>query len=197
MKSYAIADCKRVPDEDFYERVAALARLGVPFLQLRAKSLDDRDFLTVATRVRKAVSEGATRFLVNSRADVAIAAGADGVHLPSRGLPIEVVRNLRPGLLVGRSCHDLEECRAAAAEKADYVLLGPVFAPRSKIAEGSVSLKDLREAARLGIPIFALGGISLANLEQFRGLPIQGLAGVTLFMKDEPLPAILDAVNDL
>lgn len=196
MQTYAIANCDELPPETFYRRITSLVGERIGWVQLRARALDDRDLLAVAERMR-AIIPRTSRFVVNSRADIATAVHADGVHLPAAGLPAETIRLLQKDLLVGRSCHTIEECKRAAAESVDSILLGPVFAPRSKEGKPGVSLKDLEEAGRLGIPVFALGGISRQNMVQFRGLPITGLAAVTLFMNDEPVREIVREVHAL
>src|SRR5687767_94254 len=124
MKCYAIADTEREPDERFFSRIADLVEAGVDFIQLRAKTVDDRLAHEIALRCRRLVSKSA-RLLVNRRADLALAVGADGVHLPAQGIPAAAVRALGPHLMVGRSCHSLLDCRAAAEEGVDYILLGP------------------------------------------------------------------------
>lgn len=196
MQSYAIANCDELPDEIFYQRITNLVREGIGWIQLRARTLDDRDVLSVATRMR-AIVPRTSRLVVNSRADIAIVVQAEGVHLPASGLPAEAIRSLRKELLVGRSCHSMDECRRAADEGVDAILLGPVFAPRSKQGDPGVSFRDLEDAVRLGIPVFALGGISRQNMTQFRGLAITGLAAVTMFMVDEPLHQIIREVHEL
>jgi thiamine-phosphate pyrophosphorylase len=107
-------------------------------------------------------------FIVNDHLDIAMAAGADGVHLGQADLPLVAVRRVwGPGHLVGRSTHSLEQARAAAAEGADYIGIGPVFATPTKPGRPAVGLELLRPAAsELAIPWFAIGGIDSANLAQ-------------------------------
>jgi Thiamine monophosphate synthase len=99
--------------------------------------------------------------------------------------------------IVGRSCHSVDDVRVAAAQNADYVVLGPVFSARSKVSPAAISVSELVEAAASGVPVFAVGGVSMENLEQLRGVPIAGVAAITMFMKDEPLDSILEAVRKL
>jgi thiamine-phosphate pyrophosphorylase len=194
MKSHAIANLDAPPDDAFFRRIGELAEAGVDVVQLRAKTLDARTAFGVAMRMRGQIRPPG-RFLVNRRADIALAAGADGVHLPSDGLPVEPLRRLAPQLLIGRSCHSPGDVRRAAGEGCDYVLLGPVFATRSKPGTAAVSLAELREASRLGIEVFALGGISRDNLQTLEGSGIAGVAAITLFMTDSPVAAIVEDVR--
>jgi thiamine-phosphate pyrophosphorylase len=194
VKAYAIANVDDAVDERFFTRVADLTDAGVDLIQLRAKTLPGRELFGLATRMR-AITAGRTSFLVNARADVAIAAGADGVHLPARGMPVETVRSLSRRLVIGRSCHSPGDVAAATAAGCDYVLLGPVFDTRSKPGSAAISRSDLVSAAAGSCDVYALGGVSLENLEQLRGTGIAGVAGITLFMRDEPVGAIVEAVR--
>lgn len=196
MKSLAIANLDAAPTESFFERIERLVRARVDMIQLRAKLLDDRLQFEVAARCRSLIPAGATSFLVNGRPDIAIAAGADGVHLPENGLPVAAVRAIGKHLILGRSCHTLKACRQAVEEEADYIVFGPVFDARSKHAPATVSRDDLRAASRLGRDVFALGGISRSNVASLRDAAA-GVAAVTLFMHDEPLEEIMEELRAL
>jgi thiamine-phosphate pyrophosphorylase len=196
MESYAIADCVKRPSEAFYERVAELVAAGVNWLQLRAKTLSDREVVEIGARMRLLIRSG-TRFLVNGRSDIAVGVGAEGVHLPASGIPIPGVRTVSSELIVGRSCHSLEDCRRAQDEGADYVILGPVFTPRSKEKEATVPLPAVSEAARLRIPVFALGGMSRDTAPQLSGTGVAGIAAITLYMDDSPVSEIVRMVHEL
>jgi thiamine-phosphate pyrophosphorylase len=197
MKIYAIANLEEAPSVAFWSRVRDLAACGVDFVQLRGKQLPAAELARIGERMRREIPAGGTRFIVNGRPDVALCAGADGVHLPADGLPVAVVRYLSDRLLVGRSCHSVEEVRLAARDGADYALLGPVFPARSKCAPAGAVLDQLADAATAGIELFALGGISRENLQELRGTGISGVAAITLFMEDQPLRDIVEAVRTL
>jgi thiamine-phosphate pyrophosphorylase len=148
-------------DDEVPARVSA-ALAGAPegvAVQLRAKHLSGRDLLRAAERLRPV-----TNFLiVNDRVDVALASGADGAHLPSRGLDVKNVRRVVPkGFVVGVSTHSLAEARMAERGGADYVVFGPVFASPGKSAPAGVpALAEVVKA--LAIPVFALGGVGVDN----------------------------------
>ena len=193
MKSFAIAAADEVPDDHFYERVAELVAAGVDFILLRDGLCDDVDRLQSANRIRALVGPR-TKFLVHGRADIALASQADGVHLPADGIAARQIRSLGPDFVIGRSCHSVAACRAARSEGCDYVLFGPVYRPRSKEGERRVTRSDLLEARDTGIAVYALGGISVDNLPMLADLPIEGVAGITLFMKDEPVSEVIRQV---
>lgn len=163
----------------------AIAEAGADALQVRRKELSGRDLLALVERCRRALP-ATVAILVNGRADVAVAAGADGVHLPAAGLPTSAVRRLarRLGvaLLVGRSTHGPEEVDRARAEGADYVTFGPVHPTPSKEAYGPPpGLPGLRAAARAGLPVLALGGVAAGRLEAVAAAGACGAAAIGAF----------------
>jgi thiamine-phosphate pyrophosphorylase len=142
-----------------------------PVLQLRAKALGGRETLELL-RALVPLSRGAgTLLFANDRPDLALLAGADGVHVGQSDLPVAEVRRFAPGLKVGVSTHELGELERALSEQPDYVAFGPVFPTRSKTApEPTVGLELLASAGHLarraGVPLVAIGGIDRARLGQ-------------------------------
>jgi thiamine-phosphate pyrophosphorylase len=126
-----------------------------------------------------------TRVLINDRADIALAAGADGVHLTARSLPADVVRSMcGPEFLIGVSTHSLAEARAAQVGGADFVVFGPIFDTESKRAFGEPQgLDKLREVtSELGeFPVLAIGGITHENSAACIEAGASGFAGISLF----------------
>jgi thiamine-phosphate pyrophosphorylase len=128
--------------------------------------------------------------MVNGRADIALAAGAHGVHLPSQGLRLADLKSwLPPGFLAGVSIHSIREGRLAASQEADYVLLGPVFPTPSKARFGPPLGLDYLRRARdsLPVPVVALGGIKPDNIASVLNVGVAGVAGISLF-QGSPLP---------
>lgn len=177
----AISD-RRGSATPFAEWVAGLAAAGVDGVQLRDKELDDRKLLALA-RAARALLPPPAALLVNGRLDVALAAGADGVHLPADGLPaaplLAWARRLGVRSLIGRSTHTLAEVAAARDEGADYVTFGPVFATPGKGAP--VGTAALAAAARLGVPVLALGGIEPDRVGEALGAGAHGVAAIRAF----------------
>ena len=146
--------------DDTPARVQQAALPGVA-VQLRAKHLQGRALLEAAETLRPL----APILLVNDRVDVALAAGADGVHLPSRGLDVKNVRKVVPkGFVIGVSTHSLAEARMAARGGADYVVFGPVFSSEKGAPVGISALAEV--VSTLPIPVFALGGVTRENARE-------------------------------
>jgi thiamine-phosphate pyrophosphorylase len=131
-----------------------------------------------------AIADGSgTRVLVNERMDVALAAGAHGIHLPADSVPVERVRRVAPaGFLVGKSTHTVEEVAAAERAGAHLVVFGPVFDPLSKSSVlPARGLAVLAEACRGSVRVYALGGVTTENAEACITAGAVGVAGITLF----------------
>jgi thiamine-phosphate pyrophosphorylase len=175
-----------VPLEDW---LRALAAAGIGAVQLREKNLGDRDLYELAVSARTALPPP-IRLLVNSRFDVALAAGADGVHLPADGLPAAPLRaRYGRGLLVGRSTHRTEEVERARDEGVDYVTFGPVYATPGKGAP--VGLGELARAAAAGVPVYALGGVTLERFKELAEAGAAGIAAIRLFQNTRDLQQVV------
>jgi thiamine-phosphate pyrophosphorylase len=175
---WAVTDPARLGG-DFERWCAALRALGVGALQLRAKELTDRDLHALAVRARRAFAPPGL-LVVNRRFDLALAAGADGVHLPADGLPADLVRRAAPaGFLVGRSTHALAEIEAARAEGADYVFFGPVLpTPSKRDADRAHGISSLSGAAALGVPVVAIGGLDAESAPAALAAGAAGVAAI-------------------
>jgi len=164
---FVLADDDPRWGRDPVEQARAACAGGAAVVQLRAKRATDRETLAWAEALRELTRRAGALFLVNDRFDLALAAGADGVHLGQEDLPPgRIPAPLREKLVVGRSSHTLEEARAARAEPVDYVAFGPVFGTTSKDSPYPArGLEMLREAAGVvaPLPLVAIGGIHAAN----------------------------------
>ena len=155
------------------EQLEALVKGGSRFLQLREKELASGPFLEDAVRAVRSAHAGDVIVLINDRADIALMAGADGVHLGQDDLPPAAARKiLGTSAIIGLSTHNLEQVERALNEPIDYIAFGPVFSTATKKdTEPVTGLETLREARRLisGVPLIAIGGINVGNLGSVLG----------------------------
>ena len=159
---------------------------GVDFIQIREKDVSDRDLFNITCRGVSMSRGTKCRILVNGRADIALAAGAHGVHLPSEGLKVSEIRAWIPkGFIVGVSVHTESETMDACEQNADYVLLGHVLPTASKREYGpSLGIDFLqRVCSRASIPVFALGGMRSRSVDPVLAAGAVGVAGISLFQK--------------
>ena len=180
---------KTTPDDHDFNRILYLTEGAVAaqisLFQIREKNLSARVLYELVTRATKITRGSSTKLLVNDRLDVALAAGADGVHLRSASLPARVVRGVAgPEFLIGASTHSLEAARDARGDGADFVVFGPVFETESKRVYGPPQgLPKLQQVTSelQGFPVIAIGGITLDNAESCFAAGASGIAGIRLF----------------
>ena len=168
---------------DLLPHVEAAIRDAIDIIQVREKDLEGRALYELVSRIRDAAAGTSTKVLVNDRLDVALAANADGVHLPANGLPAARVRPLVRTL--GCSTHTLEEALHAERDGADFVIFGPVFETPGKTAVGIEALRRVATAVR--IPVLAIGGITLENTNRVLDAGAAGIAAIRLFQHARPL----------
>jgi thiamine-phosphate pyrophosphorylase len=173
--------------ERLVDLVAAAARSGVDLIQLRERDLDARDLVVLARRCVVAVEGTSTRVVVNDRADVALAAGAHGVHLRGDSIDTAAIRSLLRGdALVGRSIHTAAEASAIARRGGvNYLIFGTMFETPSKNAQHRLrTVGELEEACQAapGIPVLAIGGMTIERAEHARRAGASGIAGIGLFI---------------
>jgi thiamine-phosphate pyrophosphorylase len=197
--------------ETLLRKIEAAADAGADWIQIREKDLSGIECgsLTQEALLRAAKSSAnkttPTRILVNDRLDVALSQGAGGVHLGEKSLPLaeakRLVENRREqrDFLIGVSCHSLEAARSAANGGADYLFYGPVFATPSKAAFGAPQgLERLGEVCRaVSIPVFAIGGITLANASACLAAGASGIAAIRLFQDARDISSIVQSLRKL
>ncbi|HUT60169.1 MAG TPA: thiamine phosphate synthase [Phycisphaerae bacterium] len=150
------------------ETARAAVSGGADAIQLREKDIPDDQFLAMAAELRELADETGRIFIVNDRPDIAAIVGADGVHLGQNDLPIAEARTLlRPGAVVGRSTHNIQQVRAAITEGADYISVGPMFPTSTKDAGPVAGPRLLKQAVKeSSVPVVCIGGIDSSNIRR-------------------------------
>jgi thiamine-phosphate pyrophosphorylase len=176
---YLITDRMQTAGRALPAVVADALRGGLRAVQLREKDLTACQLFELAAELRTLTQEYGAKLLINDRIDVAMAVGADGVHLGRASLPVVVARRILGGTrIIGYSAHSMTEARQAELDGADFVTFGPIYATPSKAAYGEpLGLARLAEVARsLAIPVFALGGVKLSSIPEVLSFGAHGVA---------------------
>ncbi len=165
---YAITD-QRLAEDDLCERVAAAVAAGCDWIQYRDKSTDTAQRHRQASRLRDTCSAHGARLIINDDIELALAVGADGVHLGQQDQPLARARDrLGPNALIGITCHaSLQLARRAQRDGADYVAFGRFFPSATKPGAPAAPIDLLRQARQeISLPLIAIGGIHPANAAQ-------------------------------
>jgi thiamine-phosphate pyrophosphorylase len=171
-------------EDALLRRVAAAAAAGVNLIQVRERDLEARDLTRLVARCVTAARGSRARILVNDRLDVALAAGAHGLHLRSDSVPASRARALAPiGFLIGRSVHSRGEAVAAYVDGGvDYLLFGTVFPTDSKPGQAPAGVQALAEVVEATpLPVLAVGGVSRDTAPQLAGTGCAGFAAIGWF----------------
>jgi thiamine-phosphate pyrophosphorylase len=211
---YYITDRTQFSGDETERRRALLAKIleaasaGVDYIQLRERDLGARDLERLAKDAVALAHSGTflrtenlgqkPALLINSRADVALAAAADGVHLRSEDIPASAVRAIwkasgvgaragvtAPVVVVGVSCHKAEDVSRAEQDEADFAVFAPVFGKLGLAGAPPVGLAALRETCRAKIRVLALGGVTLENAASCLDAGAAGVAGIRLFQENK------------
>ena len=164
---------------------------GADVIQLRDKTADSASLYAAACEIAK-ICRGKTLFFVNDRLDIALAAGADGVHVGQSDLPAAVVRSLVPkDFLVGVSVGSVAEALAAEADGADYVAVSPVFSTASKHDAGDGHGLDTARAIcdAVSVPVVGIGGLNKDNIPEVISAGIDGIAVISAVVSQEDISA--------
>jgi thiamine-phosphate diphosphorylase len=182
------------------DRLTAAASAGATMVHIRERQLDDRQLLEFIQQVIVAVTPAGTRVVVNERTDLALAAGADGVHLKSDAVPAEDVRGLvPPPFIVGRSVHSEREAQWVAGSGAcDYLLFGTVFRSRSKPDDHPVAgIEALERVCRsVSTPVLAIGGVSIERAAAVAAAGAAGIAAISMFSEAGDVDSTVRALRD-
>ncbi|HXF49211.1 MAG TPA: thiamine phosphate synthase [Verrucomicrobiae bacterium] len=179
-----VTDRQFLGERSLVNVVAQAIRGGVDMVQLREKNLETRVWLDLALEVSKLCRKQNIFFIVNDRADIAAASGADGVHLGQEDFPVAAARKiLGKGKIIGKSTHSVEQARTAIKERVDYLAVGPVFWTQTKKIDRPVGTELVAEVRKFTQkPILAIGGIKPENAASVLAAGATGVAVVSALM---------------
>lgn len=188
LKFYLVTDSDILRGRDFYNSIEEALKGGVTMLQLREKNASGKEFLEKAIKLRELTKKYNVKFIINDRVDIAMLCDADGVHVGQSDIPANKVRELiGEDKIVGVSARTVEEALTAKENGADYLGVGAMFTTRTKLDAKSVSIEKLKEIKELiKLPVVAIGGLSLSNIDKLKECNVDGYAVVS---------AILGALN--
>jgi thiamine-phosphate pyrophosphorylase len=183
---YIITDRKLFTHYSFlFTAVQEALKGGVKAIQLREKDLTTRELLRLAYRMRKLTDKYGAMLFINDRLDIALAVGADGVHLTQNSISVNAVKNVvKNRLFIGVSTHSLKEAKDAQDGGADFITFGPIFRTPSKLKYGEpVGTEALKEVVlRLRIPVFAIGGVKVRKISEVKEAGAFGIAMISGIM---------------
>ncbi len=188
LKLYLVTDSDILRGRDFYNCIEEALKGGVTMLQLREKNASGKEFLEKAIKLRELTKKYNVKFIINDRVDIAMLCDADGVHVGQSDIPANKVRELMgEDKIVGVSARTVEEAIRAKENGADYLGVGAMFNTRTKLDAKSVSIEKLKEIQEVvKLPVVAIGGLSLSNIDKLKECNVDGYAVVS---------AILGALN--
>ena len=181
MLLYAVTDRAWVGEKSLYQQVEEALRGGVTCVQLREKAMGDEDFLEEAKEIHALCQRYGVPFIINDNVEVAVACGAEGIHIGQGDMSAREVRSrIGDSMMVGVSAHTVEEAREAVASGVDYLGLGAVFPTRTKTDAEPMSRETLRAICdAVNVPTVAIGGINRSNIERLAGSGVDGVALVS------------------
>lgn len=182
---YLVTDRELLAGRSLIDEVGKAVRGGVTMVQLREKHAGSREFYQLALALKNELNQSGIPLIINDRLDIALAAGADGLHIGQDDLPLEIAIDLMPsGSIIGVSVSTPAEAREACSRGATYLGAGPVFfTPTKEDASSPIGLAGLRAIKQLShIPLVAIGGIHAENLADIRKTGADGAAVVSALM---------------
>lgn len=181
MLLYAVTDRMWLGERTLAEDVERALLGGATFVQLREKEADEAEFLAQARAVQQVCKKYDVPFVINDNVDIAMEVDADGVHVGQQDMEADHVRSrLGDEKIIGVSVRTVEEALLAEERGADYIGVGAMFTTSTKLDAASVSFDTLQKiCSAVHIPVVAIGGISLENVEQLAGTGIDGVAVVS------------------
>lgn len=184
---YLCTDRSFMKTETLEETVEQAVQGGCSIVQLREKDCSTKEFYEQALRIKNVTQQYNIPLIINDRIDICMAVNADGVHLGQEDMPVAEARKLlEEEKILGVSAHNVEEALKAWQDGADYLGVGAIFGTNTKKNTVDTSIETLKEiCGKVPIPVVAIGGVGLSNIEKLAGSGISGVAVVSAIMAAE------------
>jgi len=184
---YFITDSTNYNEEVFLHRVEQALQGGVTLLQLREKDKSTREYIVLAQKVHEITKRYNVPLIIDDRVDVALAIGAEGVHVGASDMPVVIARKLMgEDKIVGATAKTVPWAREAYEQGADYLGVGAIYPTTTKVKTVLTSTDTLRDICNaVPIPVNAIGGLNKENIDVLAGIPIDGICVVSAIMKAE------------
>ncbi len=192
---YLVTNSEEYTEEEFLRRVEAALKGGVTLLQIREKNRTTREYISLAEKVHEISERYGVPLLIDDRLDVAMAVGAEGVHLGQEDLPVDTARRiLGEDKIIGATTKTVPQALEAVEKGADYLGVGAMYPTTTKVKTVLTKPETLAEIIEnVDIPVNAIGGLNKDNLGIIEGIPVSGICIVTAVMKaDDPEKAAVE-----
>lgn len=198
---YLVTDSTGLSEDVFLGKVRAALEDGVTLMQLREKNKTTREYMDLATKVHAITREYNVPLIIDDRIDVAMAIGAEGVHLGQSDMPIDIARKIvGDDMIIGATTKTVSQALEAYQNGADYLGVGAIYPTTTKVKTVLTSVDTLKDiCASVPIPVNAIGGLNKDNIDILKGTPIAGICVVSAIMKAEDSGKVtrelLDAIS--
>ena len=184
---YFITDSTNYAEEEFLFRVEEALKGGVTLMQLREKDKTTREYISLAEKVHKLTKKYNVPLIIDDRIDVALAMGAEGVHLGQSDMPISTARKiLGDDFIIGATTKTVSQALEAYEQGADYLGVGAIYPTTTKVKTVLTSTETLKDICNsVPVPVNAIGGLNKENIDILKGIPIAGICVVSAIMKSE------------
>lgn len=189
---YFITDSTPYNEEEFLERVEKALSGGVTIMQLREKDRTTREYISLAEKVHSIAQKYKVPLIIDDRTDVALAVGAEGVHLGQSDMPIDTARKIvGDKMIIGATTKTVEQALKACKNGADYLGVGAIYPTTTKVKTVLTSVDTLKDIVKaVSVPVNAIGGLNKDNIDVLKGSGISGICAVSAIMKaDDPQTA--------
>lgn len=197
-RMYFITDSSPYEEDEFLYRVERALQGGVTLLQLREKNRTTREYLDLAKKVHKLTKKYDVPLIIDDRLDVAMASGAEGVHLGQADMPVKIARKIvGEDFIIGATTKTVEQALTAYKEGADYLGVGAIYPTTTKVKTVLTSVDTLKDIIKaVPLPVNAIGGLNKDNIDVLRDADIAGICVVSAIMKaDNPYEATLELIK--